>query len=302
VNLSKQTVALTGLLLIVLILTASATGRTPTKPALGALGPILILGLMTWYLVLLILNRNDVIAAFAAILLIPGKNAPRRRSSLLVSLLGWALGTALYVSIIMGLSQGSLFGIQGLNPFTELNNWTPPGTQPLQLPETETESSLLQSAPFYLATAVFAAIGLVSSYILLQGLRLAVASRREGVVEGQEAPVELQQEVLRSVHHAIAGLTGSREYYETIIECYTRMCEILSKAGLLINATETPREFAQEVSAKLHIGGVAVAGLTFLFEEARYSNHQISEEKRIMAVRHLELLQQDLFEGSGSRA
>ena len=72
------------------------------------------------------------------------------------------------------------------------------------------------------------------------------------------------------------------------------MCMILSDAGIVQIHSDTAREFAEDVSLKLRAGSDAVQALTFLFEEARYSNHQITEEKRVMAVQYLESLQQAL--------
>ena len=72
------------------------------------------------------------------------------------------------------------------------------------------------------------------------------------------------------------------------------MCEMLSREGLNIRLDETAREFSAEASSKLRLGSDAVRSLTFLFEEARYSAHDIEEEKRTAALSELEILERAL--------
>jgi hypothetical protein len=72
------------------------------------------------------------------------------------------------------------------------------------------------------------------------------------------------------------------------------MCETLSEKGHNIQPAQTPREFVQNVSRKLDLKADSVKGLTFLFEEARYSNHNIGDEKRGMALNYLRSLEHAL--------
>jgi len=101
--------------------------------------------------------------------------------------------------------------------------------------------------------------------------------------------------MLQAVQQARAKLKASEKYYETILDCYKQMCRVLSDSGHSIRPTETPREFAQSVSKKLELGTDSVLGLTFLFEEARYSNHRIGDEKKELAVNYLGSLEQVLL-------
>jgi hypothetical protein len=72
------------------------------------------------------------------------------------------------------------------------------------------------------------------------------------------------------------------------------MCAILSDRGFLISPTQTAREFGENVSRKLELGGASVSGLTFLFEEARYSDHLIEDQKRHLAMDYLNSLERVL--------
>ena len=62
----RNAVALSVLLTLVLVLTVSVAGAVPKSPVLGGLAPILILTIMTWYLMVLIVDRDRIIAALAA--------------------------------------------------------------------------------------------------------------------------------------------------------------------------------------------------------------------------------------------
>jgi len=74
------------------------------------------------------------------------------------------------------------------------------------------------------------------------------------------------------------------------------MCNVLLDCGFRIAPTQTASEFARNVSIRLGLGGSAVNGLTFLFEEARYSNHQIDDSRRADAISQLENLERSLVE------
>jgi hypothetical protein len=76
------------------------------------------------------------------------------------------------------------------------------------------------------------------------------------------------------------------------------MCEVLSGRGFIIRADQTAREFASTVSKKLSLGNDAVKGLTFLFEEARYSDHVINDDQRRLAVNKLGSLENALSPGA----
>lgn len=286
--LRREVVALAILLLVILILTGSIAATAPKSPILGGLAPILVLAFTTWYLILLIVNRNDIIAALAGILLRRSTERPEKTNFLITALTyAFVIGiTILFLS--SGLPQRFLGGLHGII----INTGT--GNQVLPQPDITPLSNLFPTTPIiYYGMFVFAAIFVVSAFILLRGVHMALEGKR-AISEEHETEIELKQEAAEVVQQTIASLKATREYHETILECYKRMCKILSDAGLRINRAETARELAESASSKLRVGRDAVRGLTFLFEEARYSEHRITEEKRIMALNLLESLQQAL--------
>mgnify|MGYP001128624574 CR=1 FL=1 len=292
----RQAIALASLLLVILVLTGSVAGTTPRSPILGGLAPILALTFMTWYLIVLIVNRNDIITALAAILLLRRKEKePKTNFLLTIVVYAILIGVVLLV-LWSGLPQRVLKGLQGIAMMPGTGSAISPPLQIIPIP------NLLPTTPImYYGMLVTAAVFIVSVFILLRGVRMALAERRS-IAEEHEGEIELKQEAIEAVQQTIARLRVSREYHETILQCYQRMCKILSEAGLVISPAETAREFAESISTRLRIGRDAVRDLTFLFEEARYSHHQINDEKRIAAVNHLESLQRALSGNVGLQA
>jgi hypothetical protein len=72
------------------------------------------------------------------------------------------------------------------------------------------------------------------------------------------------------------------------------MCRVLSLHGFRTEFYETASEFSRSIADKLGLGGESVRGLTLLFEEARYSDHQINKAKRAEALNQLESLERSL--------
>lgn len=295
-NLKNQAVALTSLLLIILILTGSIAGTIPRVPVLGGLAPILILTFMTWYLILLIVKRNDIITALAAMFLPHRKGTPTR-TNFLISIIGYAFFIGVTIILLWsGLLQRLLSRFQGVTITPETGNQTLP--PPQMNPISRFMAQTYQLGALYYGILVSAAIFVFSFFIFLRGFDMALRDRR-ALSEEHESDTEVKEEAVEVLEHAIASLKQTKEYHETILQCYKSMCKVLSEAGLVISSTETAREFVESISAKLQVGRDAVRGLTFLFEEARYSDHQITEQKRIMAVNHLESLQQVLSRDVG---
>jgi hypothetical protein len=290
---ARNVISLSILLIVVLILTGSVVGGVPASPVLGELAPILILALMTWYLIILIVNRGQLIAGLAAIFKL-GRRREFARTNFWLTIAVYAAMFGLgIVALWTGLPQRILGRLQ------EMATLAMSGTQNTnKLPPSQSNpiARLFPATPFiYYGILVSAAICVVSFTLIIGGLRLAIKSRELRSDRSEEKMKVNAAEVLRQT---ITHLKSAKEYHETILQCYKRMCETLSQAGLEAAPEETAREFAESISAKLHIGE-AVTGLTFLFEEARYSSHEISEDKRIMALNHLGLLQQALSPQAG---
>ncbi len=276
---------------MILILTGSVVGQVPRSPMLGGLAPILILTLMTWYLLILIVRRGEIMTALAAILKLRRKAKPDETNF-------W-LTTAVYATLIVlgiialwtGVPQRILSRLQEMAIIFGTENPSRPSSQLNPI------AGILPVTPFiYYGLFVSAAILTLSFVILLGGLSLALKTRE---VNPDDSELEMKMNAAEVVRQAITGLRAARAYHETILQCYKLMCKVLSSAGIDVEPAETAREFAESISVRLELGKDAVRGLTFLFEEARYSDHEITEEKRIMALNHLKSLEQTLSTNVG---
>jgi hypothetical protein len=288
-KLRREDLILIVLLLAVAILSGTMAGGISTRPVLSTLAPILFLAFLTWYLALLVANRNEVIAALAAILLSQSREKPAKRS-LLLSIVAYGLLIVVALAFLSsGIPQRIISQLQGsILSLQNANQTAPPPTQVAPF------STLIPTQVMrYYGSLVFFAIFAVSLFTLIRGVQLAFQNRGVSTDEFK-AEYDLKQDAANAVQEAISSLKNTKAYREPILQCYKKMCQVLSTAGLVTDQTETAREFAQKISEKLRIGSNAVSGLTFLFEEARYSNHDITEQKRIMAVEYLESLQDAL--------
>ena len=71
---------------------------------------------------------------------------------------------------------------------------------------------------------------------------------------------------------------------KSIIYCYLQMEEEVEMKGSIESENMTPREFKAEVIRVFGIGGQPLDRLVLLFEEARYSTHDLDEGKRSIAI------------------
>lgn len=288
-KLRREDLILVVLLLTIAILSGSMAGGISARPVLSTLAPILFLAFMTWYLALLVVNRNEVIAALAAILLSHGREKPAK-GGFLLSIVAYGILILIALAFFSsGIPQRIISQLQGT--MLRFQNGNQTAQPPIQV--TPFSTLIPTQVMTYYGSIVFFAIFAVSLFTLIRGVQLALQNR-EAPPDDAKAEYDLKQDAAGAVQEAISSLKNTKAYREPILQCYKRMCQVLSAAGLVTDQTETAREFAQKISEKLRIGNDAVSGLTFLFEEARYSEHAITEQKRIMAVQYLESLQKAL--------
>ena len=70
---------------------------------------------------------------------------------------------------------------------------------------------------------------------------------------------------------------------EAIFNCYEGMCAVLMKHRFLRRDFETVREFEMAIRKALPINEDALVALDSVFEEARYSRHEMSEAHKNQA-------------------
>jgi hypothetical protein len=288
----RQSVPLVLLVALIIILTAAIAGRAPSSPALGAIAPIIIPALLTWYVIMLVINSKWIVELLAAFL---GKGpGERTQAHPFMTIIAWGLLVTIGLVLLRIVPPRGLAAMlqQTARLFIRLGNQTLSASQIGSV----TNPTLTTVILYYYSIAMFGVIILASFSLFFLSLRKAYQDVREVPSAKEE---KLRDEALGAVQTALTELKSNGEYHETILKCYKHMCSILSERGFRISSTQTAREFSNSLSGKLRLGEHSVRGLTFLFEEARYSDHQIVDEKRVMAVGELNLLQRALTESNG---
>ena len=94
-------------------------------------------------------------------------------------------------------------------------------------------------------------------------------------------------EVLRGIlTDALMSLKASNNYIEAIFSCYKDLIKYFRMRGAMKKVFETTREFEDVINKML--GGIVppeeIDGFFTIFEEARYSDHDIGSEERDRAI------------------
>jgi hypothetical protein len=253
------------------------------------LGPFVILGAMIVLIVLIGLNYRDIGAAF-------GYGMARRRRvrkrgsrySTFVAMFFWALAIGVLIQ-----TKGSIFNpIHAANSTLAKNivgeNTTPPdlfktgGLLPVL-------SSLVQNAWFSFA---FLGLLIVGGVILIEGLRVSLKETHDLTIQELQAK---QEQGLQAVHEAIKLVDDlASDPRSRIIECYQYLVATVSRLGAPVSSDLTARELDRAIRATFAINGPATTDLTQLFELARYSLHEITDNDADNAHKYLESVAEEL--------
>ncbi len=99
-------------------------------------------------------------------------------------------------------------------------------------------------------------------------------------------------------------LAHGDEVRESIFHCYEDLCRVLTKHGYLRRDFETVREFEMALRSALPIREDSLVELDNVFEEARYSRHELNAQDSLRAQSALEGVQSELVRmnvGKGGR-
>ena len=89
-------------------------------------------------------------------------------------------------------------------------------------------------------------------------------------------------------------LAAGDDVREAIYMCYENMCQILMKHGYLRRDFETVREFEMAIRKALPINETSLMALDQVFEEARYSAHEMTERHKAHAQESLRGVMSDI--------
>ena len=104
------------------------------------------------------------------------------------------------------------------------------------------------------------------------------------------------QEVADTLQRTIDALAGGSDTRSTVIRCYTDMCKVMAKYGVVEEEHLTPREFEMLAKDSLPVPDELIHDLVIVFEEARYSDHSMTDEDSKRALSALEGMKNKLVE------
>lgn len=114
---------------------------------------------------------------------------------------------------------------------------------------------------------------------------------------GAEDEPALARDLALSIEGAIGDLEAEPDARRAVIAAYARMEGVLARNGLRRRPSETPLEYLRHVLDGLTTRGDAVARLTRLFEEAKFSRHEIGPPEKRAAIAALHEIRADLQPG-----
>ncbi len=153
--------------------------------------------------------------------------------------------------------------------------WSNTGT-----PESYSSSPYWNAIYFYVALTFFI---FIIVYAILKSVRF------------EEEEIEVKKEVPRKyVERAIYHLKLGEDVRSSILKAYREMEKIIRGRGVEDKKYYTPREFRNVVISELKISSEPVDNLTALFEKARYSTEEMTEEDRNEALRNLEMIRDEI--------
>ncbi|MHB8603681.1 MAG: DUF4129 domain-containing protein [Thermoplasmatota archaeon] len=132
---------------------------------------------------------------------------------------------------------------------------------------------------------------LVLLLALVVGLLVAARLRRKQLTEARAI-----------LDEAIRDLLAGNEFTGVIFLAYRRLSDHVKRHGFTEKKSDTPREFARGVRRAVPVDATHLKALITLFEEAKYSEHQVGAAERDNAVESLALIRADLDRLLGRRA
>lgn len=247
---------------------------------------VAFLGVMVLILVLIVANRRTMVEMLKQAIAERGR-ASRRESSLWRSVL--SLVGILVPFLIFYLLQVLPADSEGV----DVNPLLPPSGKPAEdgnftstpwpiIPQQSSSTSIIVG---YASGIIVLIIAVVGAFIMLQAVRETGWEYEE---PPQDSPEERAKEsALLAVQEAIYRIEAEEDFRMAVMRCYRRLCEALEEHGVPSVEYQTAREYESAVSGVLDIPADPLSALTILFEEARYSLHEIGKKEQSRALSSL---------------
>jgi len=190
--------------------------------------------------------------------------------------------------------------IFGFWPFTLLFNLLPDVTVPFEIGSTLPDPFL--NIGFILLLALVSTFFLIYIYLKVYGRKID-KGRGEYDISGIKSDIyskekieedTIEDSLTSTLDKAITEIDEGSDVRSTVINSYHEMTRVLEEKGAENHESMTPREFKEEISKKIPSAENFVSNITFLFEEARYSPHELEEKDREVVIHQLEELKGEL--------
>jgi len=284
-----------------LLVLAFALGSLPRSQAGGSilfrstwlvylifLVPIIVLGITIAMMVIVVMNFRDITGAIGFQM---AKNRKIRKKGSGSSTIFMALFWVLALGVLI-FRKGSILNPTPLTNSTITQVQSSPNAIPIPILITEIIppiSGLLDNSWFG-----FAFLGLVvlGGLVLVQSIRVAVKETKEVNIQ----LVHQRRETgLEAVNEAIGIVNNeSTDPRARIVACYEHLIAAASKLGAPVSSHMTARELDRTIRSTFALEGTASRELTDLFEEARYSLHEIVEVDANKAQIYLQEIAEEL--------
>jgi tetrahydromethanopterin S-methyltransferase subunit B len=133
-------------------------------------------------------------------------------------------------------------------------------------------------------TVVVLVVAAVVAYVLSQ--------RRSTVRPDRDE--DLAEQLALALDEALDDLRAEMDPRRAIIAAYARMERVLAAGGVPRRSAETPDEYLVRVLRELAPGSDAVARLTSLFTQAKFSDHEVDGTMKEEAIEALEHVRDEL--------
>lgn len=251
--------------------------------------PVLIVGALVAVTVLIALNYRDIGAAIG--FKMSRQRRMRKRGSrynIAIQLLFW--GSAV---VLLAETKGSILNPTRATNSTLAKNVIGENATAPKVFQTgdliPALSNLVQNTWFSIA---FLGLLVVGGVIIIQGVRVSLKDTRD--LRIQEL-LGKQEEGLQAVNEAIRLIEDpATDPRRRIIACYQHLITTVSRLGAPISPDLTARELDRAVRSTFALKGPATSDLTQIFEEARYSLHEIGNSDAERAHEYLESVAEEL--------
>ena len=148
------------------------------------------------------------------------------------------------------------------------------------------------STAFPIAVVIFS-IAVIAVYVFALSSRIFPALI-DAVHRGEPTRERRRLEAASAVRRTLIDLEAGTDFRTAVMACYQRMCSLIAARGVARQEALTAREIEGLALAELGLSQGSVDDLTNLFEEARYSMHEIGAMQRDRAMDCLTAIRREL--------